>query len=63
MKALAPNVTVDLHNAEGQSDKQLAQAETAINSDTKANFADPSLSGAVLRRPRRRTFRSSGTST
>jgi ABC-type xylose transport system substrate-binding protein len=53
MKELAPNVTVDIQNAEGQSDKQLAQAETAINSGTKAivlTAADPSLSGAVLQK-------------
>jgi D-xylose transport system substrate-binding protein len=53
MKELAPGVTVDIQNAEGKSDLQLNQAETAINSGTKVivlTAADPSLSGAVLAR-------------
>lgn len=52
MKTLAPDVTVNLQNAEGKSDLQLNQAQTAINAGTKAIVlaaADPSLSGAVLR--------------
>ena len=53
MKELAPGVTVDVLNAEGKSDQQLAQAETAINSGAQAIVlvaADPSLSGAVLQK-------------
>jgi ABC-type xylose transport system substrate-binding protein len=52
MKQLAPGVTVNVQNAEGKSDLQLNQAQTAINAGTKAIVlaaADPSLSGAVLR--------------
>jgi D-xylose transport system substrate-binding protein len=52
MKKLAPGVSVDVQNAEGKSDLQLNQAQTAINAGTKAIVlaaADPSLSGAVLR--------------
>lgn len=53
MKELAPGVTVDVQNAEGKSDQQLTQAESAINSGAKAIVlvsADPSLSGAVLQK-------------
>jgi D-xylose transport system substrate-binding protein len=53
MKELAPNVQVDLVNAEGKADQQLNQADTAISSGTKVIVlaaADPSLSGAVLQK-------------
>ncbi|WP_111768725.1 sugar ABC transporter substrate-binding protein [Nakamurella deserti] len=53
MGELAPGVTVDVLNAEGKSDQQLSQAESAINSGAKALVlvaADPSLSGAVLQK-------------
>ena len=53
MKELAPGVTVDVQNAEGKSDQQLTQAESAINAGAKALVlvaADPSLSGAVLQK-------------
>src|SRR6187200_477935 len=36
MKKLAPGVTVNVQNAEGKSDLQLNQAQTAINGGTKA---------------------------
>jgi D-xylose transport system substrate-binding protein len=53
MKELAPDVEVEILNAEGKPDQQLSQAETALNSGTKAIViaaADPALSGAVLQR-------------
>lgn len=53
MAELAPDVEVEVLNAEGQADAQLAQAETALNSGTSAIVmaaADPSLSGAVLQK-------------
>lgn len=51
MKELAPDITVDVVNAEGDAAKQLQQAETAILNGTKGIVlvsADPALSGAVL---------------
>lgn len=51
MKELAPGITVDVVNAEGDAAKQLQQAETAILNGTLGLVlvsADPALSGAVL---------------
>lgn len=51
MRDLAPGVTVEIVNAEGDAAKQLNQAETAISTGTLGIVlvsADPALSGAVL---------------
>ena len=51
MAKLAPDITVDIVNAEGDPAKQVNQAETAISSGTLGIVlvsADPALSGAVL---------------
>lgn len=51
MGELAPDITVEVVNAEGDAAKQLQQAETAILNGSKALVlvsADPALSGSVL---------------
>jgi D-xylose transport system substrate-binding protein len=51
MGELAPGITVDVQNADGDASRQLTQAETAISQGTEAIVfvsADPALSGSVL---------------
>lgn len=53
MAELAPNVKVDVLNAEGNASKQLTQAETAISQGSLALVtvtADPLMSGSVLQK-------------
>ncbi len=53
MKELAPDVSVEIVNAEGDSGTQIRQAETAILNGTKAivlTSADPALSASILQK-------------
>ena len=53
MKELAPDVKVDIQNAEGDSETQIRQAETAILNGTKGivlTSADPALSASILQK-------------
>jgi len=53
MKRHAPDVTVEVVNAEGDPQKQLQQAETALNNSPKAIVlvaADPNLSSGILQK-------------
>ena len=53
MAELAPNVEVEILNAEGDASKQLTQAETAISQGSLALVtvtADPLMSGSVLQK-------------
>lgn len=53
MAEIAPNVKVEILNAEGNASKQLTQAETAISQNSLAlvtAMADPLMSGSILQK-------------